>query len=304
MYCHIICFDGGPYLGCCSTLPDHSITVWNWENAEPICSQPRAGKGVVSLVFNPMNWLQICALGTISLTVWNIEKSASFHVMKPSVIELPAADGSVTEREAPPSHIINDRLTYFGPQMPATAISGLTGDKQSTRATLTATAICWTATSELYVGCKEGFLLLVDPDSLSVSITNSDTLQEGAMHCLHIKESQIEITQTWEVDVPVTSVMYSPDYETLLSFSNMVSSHINYNVYSLACCPVAHYAAVGTVSGHVLFIDLIREQQPRLVHKAHLYSRPVDHLVQVSSTSVMPLRFTLFLCCTYVRVSH
>ncbi|XP_029926952.1 cilia- and flagella-associated protein 43 [Myripristis murdjan] len=366
-YTSLALSDGGPYLGCCSTLPDHSITVWNWENAEPICSQPRAGKGVVSLVFNPMNWLQICALGTISLTVWNIEKSASFHVMKPSVIELPAADGSVTEREAPPSHIINDRLTYFGPQMPATAISGLTGDKadivvQSTRATLTATAICWTATSELYVGCKEGFLLLVDPDSLSVSVLFNPTAasaipelkkgsfqslalhgssliaakKEGAMHCLHIKESQIEITQTWEVDVPVTSVMYSPDYETLLSFSNMGqicickpaqsekmvkvldilsgnfvagallhtkenicvsvrdsgelqlwsadgfcigSLRLQAEVTSLACCPVAHYAAVGTVSGHVLFIDLIREQQPRLVHKAHLYSRPVDHLV-------------------------
>lgn len=39
-----------------------------------------------------------------------------------------------------------------------------------TKARITPTAICWTATSQLYVGCAEGFLLLVDPDSLSVSV--------------------------------------------------------------------------------------------------------------------------------------
>ncbi len=66
-------------------------------------------------------------------------------------------------------------------------------------------------------------------------------------------------------------------------------------VTSLACCPVAQYAAAGTASGSVLFIDLNREQQPRLVHQVHLYHTPVDHLVQVSSISVMPQRFSLTL---------
>lgn len=56
---------------------------------------------------------------------------------------------------------------------------------------------------------------------------------------------------------------------------------------SLACCPIAQYAAVGTVSGNVLFIDLNREQQPRLVHQVHLYQASVDHLVQVSSNHVV-----------------
>ena len=42
-------------------------------------------------------------------------------------LHLPAADGSLIEREAPPSHIVNGRLTYWGPQMPASAIAGLKG---------------------------------------------------------------------------------------------------------------------------------------------------------------------------------
>lgn len=39
-----------------------------------------------------------------------------------------------------------------------------------TKARLTPTVICWTATSQVYVGCAEGFLLLVEPESLSVSV--------------------------------------------------------------------------------------------------------------------------------------
>lgn len=55
----------------------------------------------------------------------------------------------------------------------------------------------------------------------------------------------------------------------------------------LACCPVAHYAAVGTTTGKVLFIDLNQEQRPRMVHEVLLYHSAVDHLVQVSSIFVM-----------------
>ncbi|KAA8583707.1 hypothetical protein FQN60_014915 [Etheostoma spectabile] len=367
-YTSLTLSDDGPYLGCCSSLPDHTITVWNWENAEPICTQPQAGQNVISLVFNPLNWLQLCALGTTSLTVWAIEKSASFHVLKPSVIELPATDGSFVETLVPTSHTVRDKLPYFGLEMPPSAISGLKGDKAEsiltklcTKARLTPAAICWTATSELYVGCAEGFLLLVDPESLSVSVlfnpTTVDAIpvlrqsnfqgltlnknglivvgKNSAVHCLQIKATQIDVTQTWELERPVTTVMYSPDYETLLLSSNTgqiymlnptqsdkivkvldvlsgnfvaaALSHIDNNICvsvrdsgelqlwspdgicigslslqaeltSLACCPIAKYAAVGTASGNVLFIDLNKQQQPRLVHQVHLYHIPVDHL--------------------------
>ncbi|XP_070772213.1 cilia- and flagella-associated protein 43 [Enoplosus armatus] len=366
-YTSLTLSDGGPYLGCCSSLPDHTITVWNWENAEPICTQ--AGHEVISLVFNPLNRLQLCALGTTSLTVWNIEKSASFHVLKPSVIELPATDGSFVERLMLTSHTVSDKLLYFGPEMPPSAISGLKGDKADsivtklcTKARLTPTAICWTATSELYVGCAEGFLLLVDSESLSVSVlfnpTTADAIpelrhsnfqcltlnknglitvgKESVVHCLQIKGTQMDITQTWQLEGPVVTMMHSPNYETLLLSSktgqiymlnstqsdkiekildifsgNFVAaalSHTDKNicvsvrdsgelqlwsadgiclgslslqaeVTSLVCCPIAQYAAVGTASGNVLFIDLNREQQPRLVHQVHLYHTPVDHLV-------------------------
>ncbi|XP_034537901.1 cilia- and flagella-associated protein 43 isoform X3 [Notolabrus celidotus] len=365
-YTSLTLSDGGPYLGCCSSLPEYTITVWNWENAEQICSKPNAGQGVVSLLFNPLNCLQLCAQSTAGLTVWNIEKSGSFHDLRPSVINLPATDGSFVEGLTATFHAANEKIPYFGPEMPPSAITGLHGDKAEsivtklcTKARLTPTAICWTAKSGLYVGCAEGFLLLVDPESLSVSIlfnpTNTSpelrrigfqglTLnktgltaigKECVVHCLQFKETQINITQTWQLGDPVTTVMHSPDYETLLVPSNTgqiyklnptsdevvkildvlsgnfvaaAVSHTDRNicvsvresgnlqlwstdglclgslslqteVTSLACCPVAQYAAVGTSSGYVLFIDLNRELQPRLVHQVHLYHCPVNHLV-------------------------
>ncbi|XP_023144342.2 cilia- and flagella-associated protein 43 isoform X1 [Amphiprion ocellaris] len=339
-YTSLALCDGGPYLACCSSLPDHTITVWNWENAESLCTQPHDGKDVISLVFNPLNWYQLCALGATSLTVWNIEKSASFHVLKPSTIEFPAKDGSIIERLSPTLHMT----------------------KPCTRARLTPSAICWTATSELYVGCEEGFLLLVDPESLSVSLlfnpTTADAtseLQESSfqsltfnknnliavgkesrVHCLQIKGTQVNITRTWQLERPVTTVMYFPDQETLLLSSksgqiymlnsaqsdeivkvldvlsgNFVTAallHTDRNicvslresgelqlwssdgicisslflqaeVTGLACCPIAHYAAVGTASGIILFIDLNDEQQPRLVHQVQLHHTAVDQLV-------------------------
>ncbi|XP_029377676.1 cilia- and flagella-associated protein 43 [Echeneis naucrates] len=370
-YTSLTLSNGGPYLGCCSSLPDYTITIWNWENAEPICTQPHAGQDVVSLVFNPQNWLQLCALGTKSITVWNIEKRPTFHVLKSRVVKLPAKDGSSAEGLVPTSYSVRNKLPYFGPEMLPSAISGLnlnctphlfTWTKHSTENRLTPTAICWTTTSELYVGCEDGFLLLLDPENLSVSVLlkpavpdaisglrqssfedislNKNGLiavgKDGVINYMQINRTQCNITQTWQLEAPCKTAFFSPDYEKLLlssntgqlymlnpsrsdkivkvldiSSGNFVAadlSHIDKNicvsvrdsgelqlwseegiclgslslqadVTTLVCCPIAQYAAVGTTSGNILFIDLNREQRPRLVHQLQLYHTPVDHLL-------------------------
>ncbi|KAM6915939.1 cilia- and flagella-associated protein 43 [Xenentodon cancila] len=281
------------------------------------------------------------------------------------VFELPAVNGSVVGRRQTTSHDVNNKFPYLVPEMPLSrlrrdnCLSSLT----TTRATVTPSAICWTATSELYVGCVEGFLLLVEPESLSVSVlftpTTTDDIpelrncsfesltlhksglmalgKENVVHCLQIRGTQLSVTQTWQLERPVNTVTLSPDNETLLlssskgqmymlnptqsdkivkildifsgnfltaaflhSDSNICVSlrdsgemqlwssdgtclgslSVQAQVTSLACCPIAHYAAVGTASGDVLFIDLNMDEQPRLVHQLHLYHAAVDHLVQ------------------------
>ncbi|XP_056465930.1 cilia- and flagella-associated protein 43-like [Gadus chalcogrammus] len=366
-YTSLALSDVGPYLCCYSSLPDHTITVWNWENAEIICTQPQAGKDVIYLVFNPMNWQQICALGSKTLTVWNIEKSDTHHILMKRELHLPAADGSLIEREGPPSHIVNGRLTYWGPQMPASAIAGLKGvradgfmpqERRTPR--LTPLAACWTPAAELYVGCQEGYLLLANPDAPSVRILYNPTapdanpeLKDGGfqslalhsdglyvagkdrlLHCLKVNGTRVEISQTLEVEEAIRTVVFSPDYNSLLlvSSSGQIYRHqplkpgsmenildvltggfaaaasmgqdtfvsvrecgelqqwssegdltgslsLRTQVSCLACCPASHYAAIGTLSGHLLFVDLSSAGRPRLVLKIHLYRRPVDCLV-------------------------
>ncbi|KAM9364970.1 cilia- and flagella-associated protein 43 [Pholidichthys leucotaenia] len=581
-YTSLALSDGGPYLGCCSSLPHYTITVWNWEIAEVLCTQPQAGQGVISLMFNPLNWFQLCALSSSSLTIWNIEKSNNDHILRPSIIaqkkipdewnksyiinvfkdkgdsldrsnyrvlkliehclkviervmekllhlvvdidemqfgfvpdkgtnhaifilcqiqekhldkgkhlyiafvdlekafdwvprevlwwamrcldvpewlvstiqpmyaspssrvrinnvysgsfnvcvgvhqgsilstllfiivlealsqvyctgcpwEMLYADNVVLISESLDSllekpsawedgleskglcvNMGKTKIMFTGPNLGSLRDSGaypcgvcqkgvdktvtqllvFTQSKLSTKAILTPSAICWTTTSELYVGCAEGFLLTVDPESRTVSVlfdpTSTDatpdlrnsfhglTLHNNGliavgkgkvMHYLQIKGTSINSELIWQLEEPVTTVIHSPNNETLLLSSNtgciyklnpsqsdkivkvldvqsgnflaaaflhddknicvslkdsgelqlwssdgicLSSLSLQAEVTTLACCPIAHYAAVGTASGNVLFIDLSQEHKPRLVHQVYLYHTAVDHLI-------------------------
>nr|XP_034327595.1 cilia- and flagella-associated protein 43 isoform X6 [Crassostrea gigas] len=50
----------------------------------------------------------------------------------------------------------------------------------------------------------------------------------------------------------------------------------------LACCPMVHVAAVGTVSGHVYYVDLTFPKKPRVVKAMRMYQGPVTHLTYES----------------------
>ncbi|XP_053730912.1 cilia- and flagella-associated protein 43 isoform X5 [Synchiropus splendidus] len=361
--------DGGPYLAGCSSVPAFTITIWNWESAESLCSLVQRGCDVVSLAFNPLNWLQFSVLGTSFITVWNIEKSVSTHVLKPSVIQLPAADGSFVEQALPPLLNANMEFTYYGPEMPPSSVSGVSGDDLESvwadlcsKPSLTPVAICWTTSSELYVGCQEGFLLLLDAETHAVSVVFDPTApaanpelkqrsfqglsldrngliavkKDRTVHRLIIKGTQVTIAQTWRFETPICAAMFSPDYETLLFTSStgqiyrpstgqsegivkvldvlsgnflaatfcqssenicvsvreggqlqlwsadgmcLGSLPLHVQATSLACCPSAAYAALGTASGQLLFIDLTEPRQPRLVHHIRLYHSAVQHIV-------------------------
>ncbi|XP_046727641.1 cilia- and flagella-associated protein 43 [Silurus meridionalis] len=367
--------DTAPYLASCSSLPDYTITVWNLEKGSSICSNRLSEEDVTSLHFNPISWQQICCLNPKSLTVWNIEKFNDIHIMKPSVIDLPAIDGSAVER-INNSYIPTGKLTYSGPQMPTSTIAGLIGDKadyvmrlKEVKPQLCPSAICWSVSSDLYVGTKEGFLLLVNTESLIVCIlynphvkqstpecSKSLVIQEGSFQSLalcsngmlttgsdgvlqifRIKGNKVEVVENLALVEPVSSLCFSPDNETLLLTSDtgriykynpgpknevikvldvlcgnfiaaaqlytednlcvsvresgelqlwsmedgdcIASLFLQTKVTCLACCPKAQYVAVGAVTGHVLFVDLTRAQEPRLVHTVYLYHVPVEHLV-------------------------
>ncbi|XP_076101520.1 cilia- and flagella-associated protein 43-like isoform X10 [Mytilus galloprovincialis] len=46
----------------------------------------------------------------------------------------------------------------------------------------------------------------------------------------------------------------------------------------MACSPLTHVAAVGTVSGHVMIVDLTNVQKPRIIKSTRMYHVPVSNL--------------------------
>lgn len=97
------------------------------------------------------------------------------------VVKLPETDGSFAERPSYASYTVQHRTT----EVPGSNFCEIFLRKKHcfgncchvftqttllTSSTVTPSAVCWTPTSEIYVGCVEGFLLHVDPENLSVSI--------------------------------------------------------------------------------------------------------------------------------------
>ncbi|XP_039590411.1 cilia- and flagella-associated protein 43 [Polypterus senegalus] len=244
----------GPYLASCSLLPDYNLTLWNWNEQVPLCSYSQMGVEVTILHFNPTNWHQLCTANRKMLTLWNIERSNNEYIMKPSFINIPSVEGSFTEAEHVSSYHLDSRLTYYGPKMPVSAIAGLLGEEAETfqpkevmKKKVHPSSCCWSATSDVIVGCEEGHLLLVTSETQNViflfnpvdEVTSQESLQrnliqdgslqslalhsngiyaagnDGILRCFHIKGSQIEIEECWVTEESINYIEFSPDYKTL-----------------------------------------------------------------------------------------
>ncbi|KAM8974806.1 cilia- and flagella-associated protein 43 [Pelodytes ibericus] len=53
---------------------------------------------------------------------------------------------------------------------------------------------------------------------------------------------------------------------------------INIQATCMKCCPSSSYAAVGSSTGHIYFIDASRVEDPHIVQRTRLYHGPVKHL--------------------------
>ncbi|XP_014105575.1 PREDICTED: cilia- and flagella-associated protein 43 [Pseudopodoces humilis] len=261
----------GPYLASYSSIPEFVLSVWNWKENILLCSKSQPGITGTSLSFNPMNWQQLCFVAESSVTIWRVERSKDEHHLTGHPVELPDDCGAVSPREElffPPSR--NDD-PYYGPDLPVSAVAGLEGDEAETfvprncvKNSVHPTAHCWTATSEIYMGCKEGYVLVIDAEQYSVSVLQQKAppefmqkiadvvsyirrevqkkkggkpgnLQqtallamafcneglyaaghEGILIFYHIKDLQYEIKICADISQPISSLIFSPDYTSLL----------------------------------------------------------------------------------------
>nr|XP_023495626.1 cilia- and flagella-associated protein 43 isoform X2 [Equus caballus] len=238
----------GTYLATYSSLPEFELALWNWESSVILCKKSQPGVDVSQMTFNPMNWHQLCLSSPSAVTVWTIERSNQEYYLKAKSVKLPMEDGSFfNETEMIFPHSLPKDLIY-GPVLPLSAIAGLVGEEAETfrpkddlYPLLHPTTHCWTPTSDLYVGCEEGHLLMINGDTLKVTMLNKTEDRppkgrslispvtmayqkggvlasgvDGIVYSFIIKDSNYKVENFLEVEEPVDHMMFSPSYKMLL----------------------------------------------------------------------------------------
>ncbi|XP_063194806.1 cilia- and flagella-associated protein 43 [Chroicocephalus ridibundus] len=261
----------GPYLASYSSIPEFVLSVWNWQENVILCSESQPGVAATSLSFNPMNWQQLCFVNESSVTFWHIEKNNDEHHLKQNPVKLHDGQGSVSPHKELFFPVSHSEDSYYGPDLPVSAIAGLVGDEAETfmprnyiRPSVHPTAHCWTTTSEIYMGCKEGYVLAISAESRSVSALQQKPLpehmrkmsdvvsyvrrevqkkkgsklkdlenrgifamafcnkglyaagSEGMLFFYDINGLQYEMKICADILQPISSLIFSPDYTTLL----------------------------------------------------------------------------------------
>ncbi|KAM5321874.1 cilia- and flagella-associated protein 43 isoform 2-T2 [Glossophaga mutica] len=249
----------GNYLASYSSLPEFELALWDWESGVILCKKLQPGVDVSQMTFNPMNWRQLCLSSPSSVTVWTIERSNQEHYLKAKSAKLPMEDGSFFDEKDLifPNSLPKDLI--YGPALPLSAIAGLVGEEAETfrpkddvYPLLHPTMHCWTPTSDLYVGCEEGHLLVINGETLKVTVLDKteDTLSmdgrhlispitmayqkggvlvsgiDGFVYSFIIKDSTYRIEDFLQVEEPVECLMFSPSYKMLLIQTDKGSVYI------------------------------------------------------------------------------
>ncbi|XP_054949330.1 cilia- and flagella-associated protein 43 isoform X8 [Pan paniscus] len=250
----------GTYLASYSSLPEFELALWNWESSIILCRKSQPGMDVNQMSFNPMNWRQLCLSSPSTVSVWTIERSNQEHCFRARSVKLPLEDGSFfNETDVVfPQSLPKDLI--YGPVLPLSAIAGLVGEEAETfrpkddlYPLLHPTMHCWTPTSDLYIGCEEGHLLMINGDTLQVTVLNKIEEEspledrrnfispvtlvyqkegvlasgiDGFVYSFIIKDRSYMIEDFLEIERPVEHMAFSPNYTMLLIQTDKGSVYI------------------------------------------------------------------------------
>ncbi|CAK7301467.1 Cilia- and flagella-associated protein 43 [Vulpes lagopus] len=226
----------GTYLASYSSLPEFELAIWNWESSVILCKKSQPGTDVSQMTFNPMNWHQLCLSSPSAVAVWTIERSNQEHYLKAKSVKLPMEDGSFFNETDVifPTSLAKDLI--YGPILPLSAIAGLVGEEAETfrpkddlYPSIHPSIHCWTPTSDLYVGCEEGHLLMINGETLKVTVLKiEDTVAkgDGFVYSFIIKDSTYKIETFLDVEEPVEHMRFSPNCQMLLIQTDKGSIYI------------------------------------------------------------------------------
>uniref|UniRef100_A0A8D0UZS7 Cilia- and flagella-associated protein 43 n=1 Tax=Sus scrofa TaxID=9823 RepID=A0A8D0UZS7_PIG len=175
-------------------------------------------------------------------------------------VKLPMEDGSFFNETDVifPQSLPKDLI--YGPVLPVSAIAGLVGEEAETfrpkddlYTLLHPTMHCWTPTSDLYIGCEEGHLLMINGENLKATVLSkmedgtpnkvgrshispvTMVYQKGGVlasgidgfvYSFLIKDTNYKVEDFLEIEEPVEHLIFSPSYKMLLIQTDKGSVYI------------------------------------------------------------------------------
>ncbi|CAH8545144.1 unnamed protein product [Dicrocoelium dendriticum] len=170
---------------------------------------------LLSLCFCPLNWRLIVATDLRYIHVWYVETCNQITMLRSRSTLLPARSVQVglyhdPSLKADPKQIepCKDKNNLY-PQLPESAISGVTEEKEPEYNDYmddTDRVICvsqtWSNNELVFIGCKYGELLLVDPSSLSINVLLNPLSRRGLAH-ESTTDDPTSMTKTSEISISV-----------------------------------------------------------------------------------------------------
>ncbi|CAL8091863.1 unnamed protein product [Calicophoron daubneyi] len=183
-----IAFSNTCYLATVSGIPDFLLTLWNFKTSHMMCRTSMNHAFLKTFSFCPTNWK--CLVGTDDrcMHVWQVETCNEITMLRCRSTLLPdqSIPPGVYEDRGPNKQTSADlcRLslmsmedTRFDPKLPESAVSGVTGDKQhefedymDDRTHVACVSQTWTNGELIFLGCKYGQLLLIDPYTTAMKV--------------------------------------------------------------------------------------------------------------------------------------
>ncbi|OWK62341.1 Cilia- and flagella-associated protein 43 [Lonchura striata] len=216
----------GPYLASYSSIPEFVLSVWNWQENLLLCSESQPGLTGTALSFNPMNWQQLCFVSESSVTIWHVERSKDKHHLTRHPVELPDDHGAMSPHEDLFFPASRNYDPYYGPDLPVSAIAGLKGHEAETFVQKAPPEfmqkiadVVSHARSEVQKKKGGKPSSLQKPVLLAMAFCNEGLYaagSEGILMFYHIKDLQYEIKICADISQPISSLLFSPDYTSLL----------------------------------------------------------------------------------------
>ncbi|KAG5450032.1 Cilia- and flagella-associated protein 43 [Clonorchis sinensis] len=175
-------FSHSCYLVTVSGIPDFLLSLWDFEQGLLLCQVPLNGIYLTTISFCPLNWRWIVATDARYFYFWQVESCNQITLLRCKYMRLPEQSVPLGVYEDPVQKGITcpdqvpDR-TRFDPNLPTSAVSGVGEAKQmefedylDNADHIFCVSQTWSNTDLVFIGCKNGELLLVDPNAMTMKV--------------------------------------------------------------------------------------------------------------------------------------